>query len=136
MSDPFDDPSGGMRIQDHKDRLLLCYPQQYLPQVQTKKYGMRDAVETRVVVLDGDGAPLELGQMRVFQSNLIGALRPKVGTGRPVLGRLVQGEAADADSKPPWLLEAGTDADKEVARKYLADVKAKEAASATTDPYA
>jgi hypothetical protein len=39
-----------------------------------------------------------------------------------VLGRLTTGEAKEAGHNPPWLLAPPTDADKQIARAYLATV--------------
>lgn len=56
----------------------------------------------------------------VFQGWLKGALRASIGKAK-VLGRLEQGKTADRGNFP-WLLSDPTEADKDVARAYLASV--------------
>jgi hypothetical protein len=71
--------------------------------------------------------PFKVDAMFISATGLISqcrvALSKKVTQGRPgmVLGRLKTGEAK-GDDNPPYILTPATDADKQVARAYLANV--------------
>jgi len=115
----FDAPSSGsgVKIIEFDGQLLLITPTAYEAEIPTA-YGPADAVTATVAVLDGTGAGVE-HEMKIFQKRLIGQLRPKVGTGRMVLGRLGRGTAKPGQSAP-WLLSDPTESDKQIARDYLA----------------
>lgn len=118
-TDPFSDPSSGVKITEYDGRLLLVTPLVYTESVNTQ-YGDTDCIDAEVVVLDGPGAPEDLGSVRIFQNALIGSLKPKIGRDKAMtLGRLGQGVAKNGNN-PPWILNAANDADKKVARDYLA----------------
>jgi hypothetical protein len=133
MSDPFSRAGSGGRITDFEDNLILFTPREYLTNVETK-FGDTDAVDTDAVVLDAEGEGVEdLGQIRVFQGHLVGALKVKIGSNRPMLlGRLrtAPNTKGGKDAKPMWILESPTDADAEVARAYLKSLEA------ANDPFA
>lgn len=71
--------------------------------------------------------PMAIKRMYVSSVGLISqcrvALAKKVTTGQPgmVLGRLAKGEDS-GKGEPPWVLTPPTDADKQIARQYLANV--------------
>jgi len=118
-NDMFDAPaSGGVKITEFEGQLLLITPTAVEKDISTA-YGAADATTVTLVVLDGNGAGEEHTDVKVFQKALQGQLRPKVGTGRMVLGRLGRGVAKPGQSAP-WLLADPTEADKQVARDYLA----------------
>ena len=118
-NDLFDAPaSGGVKITQFDGQLLLITPTAHEKDIATA-YGPADAVTVDLVVLDGANAGEEHTGIRVFQKALQGQLRPKVGTGRMVLGRLGRGTAKPGQSAP-WLLADPTEQDKQTARDYLA----------------
>lgn len=118
--DPFSSAgSSSAKITDFEGRLLLLTPTEYLDgenKVNTE-YGEKDVVITDLVALDGDVE--EESGVYVFQGKLIGALKRKIGKD-PVLGRLGKGDPAKKGQAKPWALLPPSDADKELARKYLA----------------
>ncbi|TDC52860.1 hypothetical protein E1281_18405 [Actinomadura sp. KC345] len=119
MTDQFDAPaSGGVKITEFEGQLLLLTPTAHEQEIPTA-YGPADAVTTTIAVLDGDGAGDEHTDVKVFQKALMGQLRPKIGSGRMVLGRLGRGTAKPGQSAP-WLLADPTEQDKQVARDFLA----------------
>lgn len=119
-NDLFDAPSSGsgVKITEFEGQLLLLTPTAVEKDIPTA-YGAADATTVTIVVLDGAGAGEEHVDVKVFQKALQGQLRPKVGTGRMVLGRLGRGTAKPGQSAP-WLLADPTEQDKQVARDYLA----------------
>lgn len=129
--DQFDPPGTADKIEwaDLNGRLLLIKPKAMLHDVPTKDYGPKDAVEVDLHVLDGPATPTAYpGQVyhdgRVFPMVLIGQLKGGIGSGRFSLGRLEQGPATKG--KPPWRLADPTEADKDLARRYLASDKYKQ----------
>lgn len=114
--DMFDEPSTGARITDFAGCLLLVTPTEYRDEVMTVR-GPTDAVVADLTVLDGDHAGETHPGTMIFQKVLKGQLRGKVGTGRSVLGRLMQGSAKPGQSAP-WILASPTDADKNTARTH------------------
>jgi hypothetical protein len=120
--DLFDAPGGGELFDwdAHNRRLLLITPKSIEASVRTV-HGEKDAVRADIVVLGEPGAgPDEvLRETLIFPGYIQGQVRAHIGTGRMTLGRLGQGEATRGQ-KPPWLLSDPTDADKTVARAYLA----------------
>lgn len=119
-TDMFDGPasSTGIVWEDIKGRLLLVTPHEVSKDIQTS-YGATDAVRADVVVLDGPGSPEEYKDTLIFPKVLQGQVRGNAGTGRMNLGRLGQGNKKPGQS-PPWMLGDPTDADKAVARAYIA----------------
>lgn len=117
MSDMFDAPSTGVKITEFENCLLLLAPTSEQKDINTS-FGPADAVETTVTVLDGKDAGAEHNGVLIFQKALQGQLRPKIGTGRMVLGRLGRGVAKPGQSAP-WILAEPTDADKQTARAHL-----------------
>lgn len=116
--DEFDAPASGVKVTEFEGMLLLCKPSSFTENISTT-FGPADAVEMELSVLDGTKAGQTHHGVRVFQKALIGQLRPKVGTGRMVLGRLGRGQAK-AGQSAPWVLHDPTDADKQTARDFLA----------------
>lgn len=119
-TDMFDGPasSTGVVWEELKGRLLLITPHEVSKDIQTT-FGPTDAVRADVVVLDGPNAPEEFNDTLIFPKVLQGQVRSNAGTGRMNLGRLGQGNKKPGQS-PPWMLGDPTDADKQIARAYIA----------------
>lgn len=142
MSDPFDEPGGldSLKWTDYDGRLVLITPAEVKRDVPNMdNTGVRDVTFGDVVVLDGPGAPEIFRGTPIYPRFLQAQVRANVGTGRSNLGRVgkdasrqVRGQSA------PWVLGAPTDADKKVARDYLASAHATPArppaGSGTVDP--
>lgn len=123
--DPFEAPGSGelFNWEAHNRRLLLIKPKSVETGVKTV-HGEKDAVRGDIVVLGEPGAgPDEVVRdTLIFPGFIQGQVRGHIGTGRMTLGRLGQGEATRGQ-KAPWLLSDPTEADKAVARAYLAGNK-------------
>lgn len=137
MSDDLFDAPGGGDLFDweaHIRRLLLITPKSVETGIKTD-YGDKDATRADIVVLGEPGAgPDEVVRdTLIFPQYIQGQVRSVIGTGRMTLGRLGQGEA-QAKQKPPWLLSDPTDADKAVARAYLAGKSKSGTARAQSTP--
>lgn len=119
-NDLFDGPGSSVGIQwsDMEGRLLLVTPQSVEDSIKTS-FGETTAVRADVVVLDGPSAPDEYGDTLIFPKVLQGQVRGNAGSGRMNLGRLGKGNAKPGQSAP-WLLGEPTDADKAIARAFLA----------------
>lgn len=127
--DPFSLAGDHVKIAEFEGRLLLCTPLEYLTGIKTEYRDDQDAVDAQIVVLDGDDAPQELGEVRVFQGRLVGALKRKIGTSRPmILGRLatVANKSGKASDPRPYVFETPTEIDSAVARKYIAGLNEKD----------
>lgn len=120
--DQFDSPASGAKITDFDGELLLLSPTEHREGIVTA-FGPADAVVTELAVLDGKHTGEKHSGVLVFQKALQGQLRPKVGTGRMVLGRLGRG-VAKAGQSAPWVLLDPNDDDKNKARQHLAAVAA------------
>lgn len=118
MTDLFDAPATGAKITTFDGSLLLITPTAVQEGIATA-FGPADATVVDLVVLDGPHAGEQHSGVLVFQKALQGQLRPKVGTGRMVLGRLGRGTAKPGQSAP-WILGDPTEQDKQAARAYLA----------------
>lgn len=128
MSDPFASAgAAGTKITDYEGQLLLLRPTEYITGMKTEYSDDKDAVVAEVTVLDGPGAPEDLGEVYVFQGGLIGQLKNKIGkTPDLVLGRLGKGEAKKKGFSAPWKFLTPNEDDKQVARDYLAKQKPKD----------
>lgn len=150
-ADPFDGPapqSSRPRVRDMYNRLVLIRPhrlEEGLPN-RLEPGKTQDRMTADVIVLDGGplhygGAPekipavphdktapvpFKVDRMYLSQAGLISQSRQALAKrlrGEPgmVLGRLTTGEAK-GDASPPWLLTQPTEAEKQIARTYLATV--------------
>lgn len=139
--DPFDGArTGFVRLEDLKDRLVLVFPQSVeerdstLPGAAGKKY---ESVTADVIVLDGDvtelieEVPLTLEGIFISGAAIVPQVKPKIGKGRGVLGRLSTQAARTKGFGDAWVLEAPTDADKALARPYAVAYQEK-----NLDPFA
>jgi hypothetical protein len=130
FDDDFDDARPGfVKLEDLLGRLLLIKPTGVTGERESTLRGqsgqMYEWIETDTVVLDGDvselieSVPTVLDGFQFTGANLVGTIKPKIRTGRKVLGRLGQRPASDKQIKTlAWYLDAPTDADKDVARAY------------------
>lgn len=112
MSNPFDKPSDGTKISDQVGRLLILTPTE-LREKFSSAHGETDVVVADMVVVD-ESNPTESQEFRgclVFQKVLCAQLRPNIGTGRPVLGRLeIRKAVAGSGKKDAYVLkEASAD---------------------------
>lgn len=117
--DLFDGPGSSALVEWEKleGRLLLVKPLEIEKGINTE-YGENDAIRADIVVLDGPDAPEKIDDALVFPRVVQGQIRRNVGTGRFNLGRLGRGEKRPGKSAP-WTLLDPTDADKDVARRYI-----------------
>jgi hypothetical protein len=118
MSDGFASPSTATGIQwkDLKGSLLLVKVHGIEAAIKTV-HGDTPAVRADVIVLDGDQAETTYNDTLIFPKLLQSQVKGQVGG--MVLGRLGQGVAKPGQSAP-WTLDDATEADKGVARAYLA----------------
>lgn len=120
MTDAFSAPAAGGKFsaKDYNGRLLLLTPTEYRENVETT-YGKKDAVAANVVIIDeakvSDSE--EINDALLFGGVLIGQTKSKIGKGM-ILGRL--GQKPTDKGNPAWVLADPTDAEKDVARAYLA----------------
>lgn len=143
--DEFDTPGAYVAVKDLLGELVLFTPTEYVEEVTTD-FGTKDAVTTDLVVLTAEGGPAEYQDVMIFQGSLIGTLKRKCPTytngiltreGRKVLGVIAQGDAKKGQNAP-YILAAPDDAQKQIARDYLAGraVDAATAATPADDPFA
>ncbi len=120
VDDEFDAPASAaaLNLDEINGRLLLLKPTKIEEGVVTA-LGTKDATVADVAVLDGGDATV-LKDVFVWPKVLQAQLKPKVGSGRYVLGRLGQGLAKPGQNAP-WKLFDADDADKQVARKFLTE---------------
>lgn len=120
FEDNFSQPAAGSKFKpaDYQGHLLLVWPTEYRTGIKTD-YGESDAIAARVVVLDGDNGYEEHDNVLFFQAALIGTLKPSVGNGKPVLGRLGRGTSKPGQSAP-FILTPFTEEDAKAARAYFA----------------
>jgi hypothetical protein len=119
FEDSFSQPASPSKFRpaDYQGNLLLVWPTEYRSGIKTD-YGDSDAVAARVVVLDGANGYEEHDNVLFFQAALIGTLKPSVGNGKPVLGRLGRGTSKPGQSAP-FILTPFTEADAQLARDYF-----------------
>jgi hypothetical protein len=115
----FDDPAdiSAIKWADQKGRLVLIWPRE----IKDFKFNNGEegkVTEARVIVLDAPGGPIEYANTIVFPKVLQGRIRSNVGTGRPNLGRIGQGQAK-AGQSAPWELEPASESDKQLAVRFL-----------------
>jgi hypothetical protein len=131
MTDTFNDPGTGgggdkLPLTDLKGSLLLVTVYEHLEPIATE-FGPTRAIRADVAALDGALKGSVYADTLIFPKKLQSQLSSSVGG--KVIGRLGQGEKQPGKN-PPWQLEAATDGDKEIGRKYLAHVEAQTPAPA------
>jgi hypothetical protein len=134
-SDLFDDPASAsaLDLTELNGRLLLVEPLRVETGIKTT-LGEKDATVVNLHELDGPNSGEVHEEAFVWPRVLQVQLRSKVGTGRYVLGRLGQGVAKPGQN-PPWKFAEATDDDKELARKYLAELKVREPSGTAVAPH-
>ena len=114
------DPAAGngdaFKPAEHKGALLLITNIRQEMDVVTE-FGTANPIACNIAVLDGEHKADTYTDTFLFGVALINKLKQFAGSDRKVLARLGQGDAKPGRSAP-WILEPGTDADKEIARKY------------------
>lgn len=136
-NDAFDSAGSYVAIKDLLGELVLFSPTEYVEEVKTD-FGTKDAVLTNMVVLTADGGPAEYEDQMIYQGSLIGALKRKIPTGRMLLGVIAKGEAKKGQNAP-YILDAPSDEQKQMATNYLAGLKVEAAVPDMTkaeDPFA
>lgn len=120
MSDMFDGPGSatGIDLKELEGALLLIQPLSYEEGIKTS-FGDANAVRANVYVLDGTQKGDEYLDTLLFPKVLASQVKGNCGSGRYNLGRLGKGQAKPGQSAP-WMLGDPSDADKDVARAYLA----------------
>lgn len=118
MSDEFDAPASaeGIKWEDLKGSLLLVKPKSLETDINTV-HGPSNAVAGDVIVLDGPLADTVYSDTLIFPKVLQSQVKPRIGG--MVLGRLGQGQKKPGQSAP-WVLAEAVDADKVIARAYIA----------------
>lgn len=135
-TDEFDSAGSYVAVKELLGELVLFTPTEYVEEVKTD-FGDKDAVLTDLVVLTAEGGPAEYTDCMIFQGSLIGALKRKIPAGRKLLGRIAKGEAKKGQNAP-YILNAPDDADKQMARDFLAGrvIQAATSANGAEDPFA
>lgn len=100
----------------HNGRLALVLPHEYKSGIPTT-YGVKDAIDAEVVILDGPEAGLRIPTARIFSLVMLGQLKGKVGGSEAVLGRIGKGQAKQGQ-QAPWILADPTDEDIAVATRW------------------
>jgi hypothetical protein len=145
VRDPFSSSTGGAQLRAFVGRLALFTPLEYVPQAITgSKFGngTKDGVRADVVFLDeAEGDALdpdeaeEMSGMLILNDPVVKELRPKIGSDRPMhLGRVKEIENRKGGLNAVVVLDPPSDADKDLARTYLAWVESQKKAPA--DPFA
>jgi hypothetical protein len=117
---------------DHKGQLVLIWAHAVKPHTEDSGKVV-DVTEVDVVVLDQPGGPVKYEGCAMFQKILQARVRRNVGTGKPSLGRITQRPPLQKNQSPYWDLDDPSDADKNMARSYLASPTAKPASMSTSD---
>ena len=128
----FRDPQSGgdkLPLDDLNGALLLVSVHELLGEMQTS-FGPATPIRADVAVLDGARKGEVFEDALIFPRVLVNSLRSAVG--EMVIGRLGKGNAQPGKSAP-WILEAASDADKQVGERYLAHVAAQ--AVADEEPF-
>lgn len=117
MGNLFQQPSqpGQFALKDYLGRLVLFTVHAHEADIQTA-FGVSDAIRADVVVLDGADAPEEIADALIFGRAVVGSLKGNVG--QQVLARIGQGTARPGQSAP-WVLNAYSDTDAQVATDYV-----------------
>ncbi len=112
-------PASADRVdwEEHLGKLLLVIPTSVETDVATT-VGVKDVTIATVHALDGDEPGLVQADAFVFPKVLQSQLRPFLGTGKAVIGRLAKGSAKPSQ-RPPWKLLDPTPEEMAKATAYL-----------------
>lgn len=125
MTVEFDSPAPRLKITEFENELILIDALEIMHDVPAQfsgPSGVTDVTVVNLVCLNQDGRGEEHEGLWIFQKGLQGALRPRVGTGKLTLTRLVRAPSTKGDFQ--WSFANPSDADKEIARRYVADRQA------------
>jgi hypothetical protein len=123
-------PSSGIKWENYKGSLLLIDPKELRAGIATT-FGVADAVEADVHVIDGPGAGEDYDACLVFPKLLASQLKNQIG--QRVLGRLGQGQAK-AGQSAPWILNGASPEDIAKAEAWVAQ-KAKSTVTSAAAPF-
>lgn len=121
--DSIDDPAplNAIKWDELDGRLVLITPHYTKEVPSLDGNAMREVVFARVVMLDGPGSPMIFDDTPIYPRYLVGQLRPGAGTGRSNLGRVGKDASRQRPNQSaPWVLARPTDAERQLARQYLA----------------
>jgi len=116
-NDLFQRPSNDFFAAKSYDGKLVLFESIGQPYTAKTDFGDSDAIDADVTVIDADGGPKVFTKSRVFGAALVGTLSRSL-PGKPLLGRIGQGQAK-AGQSAPWILEDYTDQDAALAGAYL-----------------
>lgn len=108
-------PGEGITWDDHKGRLLLVYPTEWVTAHPTV-HGESDACRADIVVLDAPDGPLEVADTLVFPKILRQQMKKAIGD--VLLGRLTQGVKKPGQNAP-WILGEFEAGDERVADEWV-----------------
>ena len=131
MTDVFTDPSTATGDQwkpkTHLGRLVMFTVDRMSEEITTDFGPATPIICSQIVVLDG-----VFDDAFVFGAGMIPQLKPSAGGGK-VLGRIGQREAKPGKSGA-WFIDVPTDADKDLARQWIA-AKAQPVAAPAGNPF-
>ena len=116
FNDPGATSGDSLPLEQNLGNLLMFTVDKITDPIETK-FGSSTAVACSVVVLDGASQGAEYDDCLIFPKVLQSQLKSSVGGGR-VLGRLAQGD--NVKGNPPWMLNAASGTDKDLARQWIA----------------
>jgi hypothetical protein len=134
VTDPFSSSSGGSQLRGFVGKLVLFTPLEFKPNAVNGKFGMVDGVMTDAVFFDTEAAdPIAEAEaidgMLVINGPVVSELKVRIGKAKPMhLGRVKEIPNKKGGQSDVVVLDPPTDADKELARKWIA-------AQATADPF-
>jgi hypothetical protein len=122
MTDVFTDPGSGggdnWSPADHKEQLTMFTVDKMSAEIQTEYGPATPIICSHIVALDGDEPGAEFFDAFVFGAGLIPQLRGSIGGGM-VLGRIGREDPKPGKSGK-WVIIPATEADKDLARQWLA----------------
>mgnify|MGYP003626551190 FL=1 len=136
MTDVFTDPSTATGDQwkpkTHLGRLVMFTVDRMSEEITTDFGPATPIICSQIVVLDGEDPGAVFDDAFVFGAGMIPQLKPSAGGGK-VLGRIGQREAKPGKSGA-WFIDVPTDADKDLARQWIA-AKAQPVAAPAGNPF-
>jgi len=126
MTDPFADPQNSFETicdPDFVGELFLVTPTEYHAELTTV-HGKTAAIDVDAVMLTGSEAGREFQCTRIFAQRLVPMFKKNIGRevnmtlGR--LGTVPNQKDKSKNAKPVWVFNTPDDADKAIARAYLA----------------
>ena len=137
MTDVFTDPSTATGDQwkpkAHLGLLVMFTVDKMSDEITTDFGPATPIICSQIVVLDGDEPGALFDDAFVFGAGMIPQLKPSTGGGK-VLGRIGQREPKPGKSGA-WFIDAATDADKDLARQWIAANPHPVAAAPAANPF-